>query len=109
MSARLNLEIDDTLRTLRKTDILAILKVLIGLKDGYGEVDDVPLSGSFVWTGAGSDFSCALDDAGSVDCWGRNDYGQTNAPSGSFLSLSAGATHFCAINTSNNVSENHFN
>ena len=37
----LNLEIDDTLRTLRKTDILAILKVLIGLKDGYGEVDDI--------------------------------------------------------------------
>ncbi len=41
MSARLNLDVDDSIRTLRKVDILSILKVLIGLKDGYGEVDDI--------------------------------------------------------------------
>ncbi len=41
MSARLNLEVDDTERTLRKLDILSIVKVLVGLKDGYGEIDDI--------------------------------------------------------------------
>ncbi len=41
MSARLGLQIDDTQRTLSKVDILSILKVLVGLKDGYGDVDDI--------------------------------------------------------------------
>ena len=41
MSARLDLEIDDTLRVLRKVDILSILKELISLKDGHGEIDDI--------------------------------------------------------------------
>ena len=41
MSARLDLELDDSLRVLRKVDILAILKELISLKDGHGEIDDI--------------------------------------------------------------------
>ncbi len=41
MSARLDLEIDDTLRVLRKVDILSIIKELISLKDGHGEIDDI--------------------------------------------------------------------
>jgi DNA-directed RNA polymerase subunit beta len=41
MSARLDLEVDDTLRVLRKVDILSILKELISLKDGNGEIDDI--------------------------------------------------------------------
>ncbi len=41
MSARLDLEVDDTIRVLRKVDILAILKELISLKDGHGEIDDI--------------------------------------------------------------------
>ena len=41
MNSRLRLETDDQMRTLRKEDILAILKVLVGLKDGRGEVDDI--------------------------------------------------------------------
>src|SRR6201987_1273883 len=41
MNSRLNLTTDDSLRTLRKTDILAILKVLVDLKDGRGEIDDI--------------------------------------------------------------------
>ena len=41
MSARLDLEVDDTLRVLRKVDILAIIKELISLKDGNGEIDDI--------------------------------------------------------------------
>ncbi|MEZ5647985.1 MAG: DNA-directed RNA polymerase subunit beta [Alphaproteobacteria bacterium] len=41
MNSRLNLETDDQVRTLRKQDILAILKVLMELKDGRGEIDDI--------------------------------------------------------------------
>ena len=44
MNARLgftNAQVPDTIRTLRKQDILAILKVLHDLKDGRGEIDDI--------------------------------------------------------------------
>jgi DNA-directed RNA polymerase subunit beta len=41
MNSRLNLKAPDTMRVLRKEDILAILKVLVDLKDGRGEIDDI--------------------------------------------------------------------
>ena len=41
LNSRLNLDTDDSLRTLRKVDVLAILKVLVDLKDGRGEIDDI--------------------------------------------------------------------
>jgi DNA-directed RNA polymerase subunit beta len=41
MNARLDLDVGDQVRTLRKDDILAILQYLNGLKDGLGEVDDI--------------------------------------------------------------------
>ena len=41
MNSRLNLKTEDTVRTLRKEDVLAILKVLVDLKDGRGEIDDI--------------------------------------------------------------------
>ena len=41
MNSRLGLDTDDTVRALRKEDILAILKVLVDLKDGRGEIDDI--------------------------------------------------------------------
>ncbi len=41
LNGRLNLEVSDKIRTLRKEDILSVLKVLVELKDGKGEVDDI--------------------------------------------------------------------
>jgi DNA-directed RNA polymerase subunit beta len=41
MNSRLGLQTADTVRVLRKDDILAILKVLVELKDGRGEIDDI--------------------------------------------------------------------
>ena len=41
MNARLGLESDDSLRTLRQEDILAVIKCLVELRDGKGEVDDI--------------------------------------------------------------------
>ncbi|MCZ6604980.1 MAG: DNA-directed RNA polymerase subunit beta [Alphaproteobacteria bacterium] len=41
MNSRLEQETDDDIRVLRKADILSIIKVLVGLKDGVGEIDDI--------------------------------------------------------------------
>jgi DNA-directed RNA polymerase subunit beta len=41
MNSRLGLDTDDTVRALRKEDVLAILKVLVDLKDGRGDIDDI--------------------------------------------------------------------
>lgn len=41
MNARLGLETSDNVRILRKDDVLSILKVLLDLKDGRGEIDDI--------------------------------------------------------------------
>jgi DNA-directed RNA polymerase subunit beta len=41
MNIRLEFETDDTMRTLRKEDILKVLKTLTDLRDGRGEIDDI--------------------------------------------------------------------
>ncbi|MEI7610731.1 MAG: DNA-directed RNA polymerase subunit beta, partial [Rhodospirillaceae bacterium] len=41
MNARLGFQTDDQVRVLRKADILEILRVLVSLKDGRGEIDDI--------------------------------------------------------------------
>ena len=41
MNARLGLDTDDTVRVLRSEDILAVIKHLIEIKDGRGEIDDI--------------------------------------------------------------------
>src|ERR687889_455335 len=41
MNMRLELDAPDTHRTLRKEDILAVIKTLVNLKDGKGEIDDI--------------------------------------------------------------------
>src|SRR5580704_14375220 len=38
---RLDLDAPDTQRTLRKDDILAVVKALVNLRDGRGEIDDI--------------------------------------------------------------------
>jgi DNA-directed RNA polymerase subunit beta len=41
MNMRLEIEVSDDMRVLRKEDILEVLKVLVGLRDGRGEIDDI--------------------------------------------------------------------
>ncbi|MBW7852588.1 MAG: DNA-directed RNA polymerase subunit beta, partial [Rhodospirillales bacterium] len=42
MNSRLNLtDVPDTVRVLRKEDILGVIKLLVELKDGRGEIDDI--------------------------------------------------------------------
>ncbi len=41
MNMRLDLDAEDTVRTLRREDILAVSKALVDLRDGKGEIDDI--------------------------------------------------------------------
>ncbi|ARQ01329.1 DNA-directed RNA polymerase subunit beta [Pseudorhodoplanes sinuspersici] len=41
MNMRLDLDAPDTMRVLRKDDILAVVKTLVDLRDGKGEIDDI--------------------------------------------------------------------
>ena len=41
MNMRLELDCPDDVRVLRKEDVLAVLKTLVGLRDGRGEIDDI--------------------------------------------------------------------
>jgi DNA-directed RNA polymerase subunit beta len=41
LNMRLELDAEDTVTTLRREDIVAVVKTLVGLKDGKGEIDDI--------------------------------------------------------------------
>jgi len=41
LNMRLGLDAEDTITTLRREDILAVVKELVALKDGKGEIDDI--------------------------------------------------------------------
>ncbi len=41
MNMRLELEAPDTMRTLRKEDIVEVVRTLVNLRDGRGEIDDI--------------------------------------------------------------------
>jgi DNA-directed RNA polymerase subunit beta len=41
MNMRLELDAPDTMRVLRKEDIIAVIKTLVDLRDGRGEIDDI--------------------------------------------------------------------
>ncbi|WP_419927275.1 S8 family serine peptidase [Candidatus Poriferisocius sp.] len=65
----------------------------------------VPQIGSPTYTTltAGFEHSCAITSDGTIDCWGSNDWGQTDAPDGEFTSIATGHLHSCAINTGGTV------
>src|SRR6202044_1244250 len=41
MNMRLDLTVDDTVRILRKDDIVSVIRTLVDLRDGKGEIDDI--------------------------------------------------------------------
>jgi alpha-tubulin suppressor-like RCC1 family protein len=79
--------------------------------DVYGQVTDTPASGTWISVSAGTHFNCAIEEgptAGDrhVDCWGRNDLGQTDVPgngfgagetSGGFSQVAASVNHACGL------------
>jgi len=53
--------------------------------------------GRYIAISAGDDYTCALTADRTIECWGHNDYGQTDAPDGTYTAISAGAYHACAL------------
>ena len=47
--------------------------------------------------------SCGLRTDGRVECWGLNDNGRADAPTGSFSQVSAGGFHSCGLRTDGRV------
>ncbi len=56
---------------------------------------------------AGDAHSCALRTDGTITCWGNNEWGQADAPGGSFSAVTAGGApanaHSCALRTDSTV------
>jgi len=52
----------------------------------------------------GTDHGCCIAADGSAQCWGTNQTGQTNAPTGrTFTSLDASDSHTCGVTTAGRV------
>ena len=47
--------------------------------------------------------TCAILTNDTITCWGPNNYGQANAPAGTYKTLSSGSGHKCAIATNNTI------
>ncbi|MDE0268987.1 MAG: RCC1 domain-containing protein, partial [Acidimicrobiaceae bacterium] len=45
----------------------------------------------------------ALDGSGRITCWGRNEYGELDAPGGSYVAVSVGGDHSCALDDSGSI------
>ena len=53
--------------------------------------------GAFTTVSAGGEHSCGLRESGAIECWGNNNFGQSDAPEGDFTAVSAGRSHSCAL------------
>ena len=51
----------------------------------------------------GGNHSCGLREDDTVTCWGWNVYGQTDAPAGTFKSVTAGGLHICGLRSDDSV------
>ena len=67
------------------------------------EIAISPAAPRYVAVSAGSGHTCAIRTSGEITCWGANEYGQTDAPAGSFRAISTGFDHTCAIRESGEI------
>ena len=52
---------------------------------------------------AGDNHSCGIRADGTATCWGLNDNGQADAPTGHYTAIAAGRWHSCAIRTDRSI------
>lgn len=52
---------------------------------------------------SGQYHSCRVRGDQTVDCWGRDDFGQATAPAGTFTQVVAGSAHTCGLRTDGSV------
>ena len=52
---------------------------------------------------SGTNHSCELRSDNTITCWGSNYYGQTDAPGGSFRTVTADGVHSCGLRADDNI------
>src|SRR5262245_33560555 len=52
---------------------------------------------------AGAFHTCMINTCGTIQCWGRNHFGQASAPTGLFTQIAAGAYHSCGLRSNGTV------
>ena len=120
-----------TNRGARRNALIAAVPLIVGLLTGCnaGSADTTdatpsvsgsaaPAPASIASVSAGGYHTCALDDAGTISCWGLGEYGQLgtgaretdtgttpiDAPAGvTFTAVAAGNAHSCAIDADGSV------
>ena len=65
-----------------------------GDSDDFGQISNSP-EGLYSYLDVGFDQACAIDQ--QVTCWGRNNVGQTDTPTGTFKMVSVGRNHTCVL------------
>ena len=58
--------------------------------------------GAFTAVSAGEQHTCGLRESGAIECWGGNEFGQSDAPEGgyTYTAVSAGERHSCGLRES---------
>ena len=59
--------------------------------------------GRAVAISVGGGHACALLESGAIECWGRSQFGQADAPSGRFSAVSVGTFYTCGLRESGEV------
>ena len=58
---------------------------------------------SFTAVSAGGGHTCGLQSNDTITCWGLNDSGQADAPSGTFKTVTAGVSHTCGLQSNDTI------
>lgn len=74
-----------------------------GVDAGNGNLSTPPGVAGITMVSVSHTHALALDTSGQIYAWGNNSNGQTNIPSGTFKSVSAGLLHSAALNNNNKL------
>ena len=78
---------------------------LVGLAVSVAVMGCVEVSSSADWVhvGAGNEYSCALNEAGEIACWGRPGSDAADPPAGTFDALDVGFGTACVLDADGSV------
>ena len=83
--------------------LISLLMIPLTLGCGGGEEKNDKTDLGWLVVSAGSQHSCGVATSESIECWGKDDDGQSTPPSGSFKSVSTGRDHSCGVTTSGSI------
>jgi hypothetical protein len=88
-----------------KTREIAVEQVIASNVVCWGVVRGEVPDGDYDSVTVGRNHACGLRDNGSVMCWGDNEHGQIDSPSGTlFTDISAGDEHSCGVTKDSTLS-----